>query len=97
MASCLDNYENWIKQIKREIMETEAALQTLNSLTDLDREYLAGTHDRALCLLEELGEEHNFEFCHKEYDSPPNMTLHIWRRVVLHKHNYLIPISSLSF
>ena len=69
MASCLDNYDNWIKQIKREIIETETALQTLNTLTDLDREYLAGTHDRALCLLEELGEEHNFEFCHKdEYD-----------------------------
>ena len=69
MASCLDNFDNWIRQIKREITDTEIAIRELNTLTDLDREYLAGTHDRALCLLEELGIEHDFEFCHKdEYD-----------------------------
>ena len=62
-------YTLYITLSKREIIETEIAIRGLDTLTDLDREYLAGTHDRALCLLEELGIEHDFQFCHKdEYD-----------------------------
>lgn len=63
---CLRNVEKWTKNIITEIAETEFSLRTNEQLTGLDKEYMAGSHDRTIILLDELGVEHDFQFCHKD-------------------------------